>query len=94
MGQCALYCCPISGLPYLVLEPIFRVEGEIYRVSAATLGNIDDLEGHPESYTRVSMEVEIDGVGVVEAQAYAWMNHTDDLILAQSGDWTDSLESD
>ena len=47
-----------GGIPYLVAdEPRYTVVGEVYRVDAATLARLDELEGHPHLYCRTKADI-------------------------------------
>lgn len=90
-GRCALYACPVSGLPYLTTEGVSRVTGEVFEVSDEVLADIDSLEGHPESYCRLPVDIEMLNGAIIEAEAYFWLNEITDLELVPSGDWFDAV---
>ncbi|UXY14527.1 gamma-glutamylcyclotransferase [Chitiniphilus purpureus] len=56
--------------PFLVCsEPRYPVRGELYAVDAATLRNLDELEGHPHDYMR--QQIAVHGPhGPMQAWAY------------------------
>lgn len=90
---CALHVCPTSGLPFMTFEPVSWVVGELYCVDEMILADLDALEGHPDSYRRVQLEVEMAAGEFTEADAYVWLHDTADLQLAPTGDWFDTLDA-
>ena len=45
-----------NGLPYVIKEPSYSINGEIYEVDEFTFMMIDNLEGHPHFYERELVE--------------------------------------
>ena len=41
-----------NGLPYVIREPSYPIQGELYEVDEFTFMTIDNLEGHPHFYYR------------------------------------------
>ena len=55
------YALFVDGIPFLAPAPaVHRVRGEVYAVDAATLAEIDRLEGHPRWYERRAVTVVLD----------------------------------
>ena len=55
------YALFVDGIPFLAPAPaVHRVRGEVYAVDAATLAEIDRLEGHPTWYERRPVAVVLD----------------------------------
>ena len=51
----------VDDIPYLAPVPaVHRVRGEVYAVDAATLAEVDRLEGHPGWYERRAVRVVLD----------------------------------
>lgn len=90
-GRSTLLIEPISGLPYLTLEPRCKVQGELFRVSAKELVEIDCLEGDPDSYMRMPLDIEKSDGNIIEAETYVWLHSTTDLEPVPSGNWLDTL---
>jgi len=56
------YALFVDGIPFLASVPaVHHVRGEVYAVDAATLAEIDRLEGHPKWYERRPVRVVLDG---------------------------------
>ena len=64
------------------------ITGELFDVDAETLAAIDRLEGHPNWYTRVEIDVHLASGEVRRAWIYLMTpgQHEDSAIIA-SGDW-------
>lgn len=88
----SLFVDSISGLPYLTTDCVSRVVGEVYAVPDAALAEIDVLEGHPESYCRCPVIVELADGSMVDGEAYFWQHSTEDLELVSSGDWLETCD--
>lgn len=57
------------------------VEGELYEVDDQMLRNLDDLEGHPDLYTRLRTNCQITDDGtIVECEAYFMRDFKDALL--------------
>ncbi|MBV9881367.1 MAG: gamma-glutamylcyclotransferase [Gemmatirosa sp.] len=55
------YALFVDGVPFLAPAPaVHRVRGEVYAVDAATLAEVDRLEGHPVWYERRPVAVTLD----------------------------------
>jgi gamma-glutamylcyclotransferase (GGCT)/AIG2-like uncharacterized protein YtfP len=60
-----MYAYKGGQFPYLLLEPIggsgepTKVKGELWTVPDETLDYLDQIEGHPDHYTRVLATVEL-----------------------------------
>ena len=55
---------PEYGIPFAVERKdgrVVNVVGEVYKVNDMTLRNLDTLEGHPEAYKRLLVQVDIEG---------------------------------
>ena len=48
-----------TGLPYVIKEASYPIEGELYEVDEWTFMTIDNLEGHPHFYCRELVDLEV-----------------------------------
>ena len=75
-----------SGVPFLSRSrAVSQVIGEVYSVDDATLSRLDQLEGHPDVYTREQAEVVLEDGTELTAWIYFYDLAQGDLI--QSGDF-------
>ena len=60
----------VDDIPFLAPAPaVHRVRGEVYAVDAATLAEIDRLEGHPHWYERRPVRVVLDAAAMAARAA-------------------------
>ena len=65
------YALYSSGIPFAIKEEkVSKIQGELYLVNAATLTDLDRLEGHPGWYCREEISVVLEGKG---AEVTAWL---------------------
>lgn len=91
-----------KSFPYVVEEKEFEttastsIIGELYDIEADVLKDLDELEGHPDFYTRRTVQV-ADGLGIHTYSAYVYILENPGIIrgiknnsrfeLVSSGDW-------
>ena len=75
-----------SGVPFLSrADSVSQVIGEVYAIDDATLRRLDELEGHPDAYTREQAEVVLqDGTELI---AWIYFYDTVEGNLIESGDF-------
>lgn len=73
----------LGAYPGLMASGETRVRGELYRVSAAQLGELDFYEGHPEEFVRVPIDLGPE----IEAEGYLWTGNPCEGAVIASGDW-------
>lgn len=74
----------LGPYPGMVKEGRASVSGELYRVPAATLADLDELEQHPDRYWRTTIRL----VGDEPAQAYLYpLERAAGWPRIDSGDW-------
>jgi gamma-glutamylaminecyclotransferase len=81
------YALVVGELPYVVKDrAVARIVGELYAVDAATLEQVDGLEGHPDEYRREEILV-LTGQG---QELCAWIYFYPDPVgeLIASGDFS------
>merc|ERR1712194_707097 len=60
-----------AGVPFVDPDvPHTRIQGEVWEVSIAILERLDKLEGHPDWYFRMPVDIELK-TGIVKADMYA-----------------------
>jgi gamma-glutamylaminecyclotransferase len=75
-----------SGIPFLSrTRAVSQVTGEVYAVDEATLQRLDELEGHPDAYTRELAEVVLENGTELTAWIYFYDLTQGELI--ESGDF-------
>ncbi|MFC1745111.1 gamma-glutamylcyclotransferase family protein [Candidatus Riflebacteria bacterium] len=84
------YAMYADGIPYVVTaEPHSIITGEVYRVNEQTLAEIDRLEGHPDYYFRVKVEI----ILMNRERIMAWLYFCREKrgVLLKSGDFLDQV---
>ena len=67
----------LGGFPGVVLGGNSDIKGELYSVDEATLQHCDWLEGHPNFYKRLPVEVKV-GSEFITAWMYIYQHNTGD----------------
>lgn len=85
------YELALSGIPYLI-KGGEQVVGEVYEVDEETLSVIDQLEGHPDCYTRKDIKVFLNDE-LITVQAYHWchIDKTDIRVYPRTTDYSRSV---
>ena len=66
------YTLACSGIPYLI-KGSDNVTGEVYEVPPHVLSDLDLLEGHPDCYTRLPINVTMHNEPIT-VEAYHWLH--------------------
>ncbi|MHC1712174.1 MAG: gamma-glutamylcyclotransferase family protein [Solidesulfovibrio sp.] len=84
-GQYAMYVA--EGIPYLMAgEALYHIRGEVFRVDAAILAELDRLEEHPHVYCRQEADVVVKDGRRMRVQIY--FARIRQGVLAATGDFS------
>lgn len=65
------YALYVDRIPYVVKnEAVSYIFGEVYKVDDQIFSHLDQLEGHPDFYTREEIEVKLQSGKVITAWIY------------------------
>ena len=90
LNKFPLVVASFCRIPFLLNSPGvgYNVEGEVYSVNRKMLQFLDEFEGHPQLYTRSSIEIQLDepldsGKKVLSCGCYMLNNFKDELLENQ-----------
>ena len=75
-----------TGIPYLTVEPRWRIVGELYSVPGGALPQLDAFEEHPDVYRREPLRV-VQEARERRAYAYVYPGSVVGMQLIDGGDF-------
>lgn len=86
------YTMFIRGIPYVNKNiETYPILGEVYEVNSSTLDMLDELENHPDWYTREPIRVRLEETGEIITASIYFNNFSSD-IPHTSGDYFEPFD--